>query len=100
MDIAVLPDHQGKGLGKRIMAEILKYIDAQVPESGYVSLIADGPAQHLYAQFGFTQTAPHSVGMAYRKSGQVPPAGNNGRLLKGGSAQWPSELGPLRFEYC
>ena len=66
VDIAVLPEHQGKGLGKRIMVEIMKYIDAHVPESGYVSLIADGQAQDLYAQFGFIQTAPRSVGMAYR----------------------------------
>lgn len=65
VDIAVLPEHQGKGLGKRIMAEIIKYIDANVPESGYVSLIADGQAQDLYAQFGFIPTAPRSVGMAY-----------------------------------
>lgn len=31
----------------------------------YVSLIADGQAQDLYAQFGFIPTAPRSVGMAY-----------------------------------
>ena len=65
VDIAVLKSHQGKGLGKRIMGEIRKYIDANVPPSGYVSLIADGQAQDLYAQFGFVQTAPASVGMAY-----------------------------------
>ena len=67
VDIAVLKAHQGKGLGKRIMSEIRKYIDANVPPSGYVSLIADGQAQDLYAQFGFVQTAPSSVGMAYRR---------------------------------
>jgi len=67
VDIAVLKAHQGKGLGKRIMGEIRKYIDASVPPSGYVSLIADGQAQDLYAQFGFVQTAPSSVGMAYRR---------------------------------
>ncbi len=65
VDIAVLKAYQGKGLGKRIMGEIRKYIDANVPPSGYVSLIADGQAQDLYAQFGFVQTAPASVGMAY-----------------------------------
>jgi ribosomal protein S18 acetylase RimI-like enzyme len=67
VDIAVLQEHQGKGLGKRIMGEILKFIEAHVPVSGYVSLIADGQAQDLYAQFGFVQTAPRSVGMAYRR---------------------------------
>ncbi|SEL39894.1 Acetyltransferase (GNAT) domain-containing protein [Roseateles sp. YR242] len=67
VDIAVLKAHQGQGLGKRIMGEIRKYIDAHVPVSGYVSLIADGQAQDLYAQFGFVPTAPKSVGMAYKR---------------------------------
>lgn len=73
VDIAVLKEHQGKGLGKRIMGEILQYIEAEVPESGYVSLIADGQAQDLYAQFGFVHTAPRSVGMAYKRSQGVAP---------------------------
>lgn len=63
-DIAVLPAHQGKGLGKRIMGEIMRFIETDVPPSAYVSLIADGQAQALYAQFGFRHTAPVSVGMA------------------------------------
>ncbi|MEJ6005896.1 GNAT family N-acetyltransferase [Paucibacter sp. AS339] len=67
VDIAVLKAHQGRGQGKRIMGEIRQYIDAHVPLSGYVSLIADGQAQDLYAQFGFVHTAPRSVGMAYRR---------------------------------
>lgn len=66
VDIAVLPDHQGKGLGKVIMREICSYLARTVPESGYVSLIADGPAKDLYAQFGFVPTAPASIGMALR----------------------------------
>ena len=64
VDIAVLPAHQGKGLGKRIMREIMQFIETDVPQSAYVSLIADGQAQELYAQFGFKHTAPVSVGMA------------------------------------
>lgn len=67
VDIAVLKEHQGRGIGKMIMAEILKYIEATVPESGYVSLIADGQAQNLYTQFGFVQTAPESVGMVFMR---------------------------------
>ena len=64
VDIAVLPAHQGKGLGKRIMREIMQFIETDVPPSAYVSLIADGQAQDQYAQFGFKHTAPASVGMA------------------------------------
>ena len=67
VDIAVLPAHQGKGLGKLIMREIRQFIDSDVPSSAYVSLIADGQAQDLYAQFGFRHTAPASVGMALKR---------------------------------
>jgi len=68
VDIAVLPEHQGKGLGKLIMREISAYLAKSVPETGYVSLIADGPAKDLYAQFGFVETAPASVGMALKRA--------------------------------
>lgn len=67
VDIAVLPAHQGKGLGKLIMREISAYLANSAPETGYVSLIADGPAKALYAQFGFVETAPASVGMALKR---------------------------------
>jgi GNAT superfamily N-acetyltransferase len=66
VDIAVLKEHQGRGVGKTIMREIVDYIEVHVPESGYVSLIADGEAHELYAQFGFVPTAPASVGMVFK----------------------------------
>ena len=67
VDIAVLKPHQGRGLGKTIMVEIMKYLEQNVPETGCVSLIADGKAKDLYAQFGFVPTAPLSIGMALKK---------------------------------
>lgn len=73
-DIAVLPAHQGKGLGKRVMQAIREYLDAHAPESAYISLMADGEAHHLYAQFGFTPTAPASIGMAYVATGRQTAA--------------------------
>ena len=61
-DIAVDPEHQGRGLGKAIMGRIAAFIDT-LPDGAYVSLIADGEAHRLYGQFGFTPTAPASIGM-------------------------------------
>lgn len=66
VDIAVHPDHQGRGLGKAIMAAIMEHVKTALPSSAYVSLIADVPANRLYEQFGFKETAPASLGMAYR----------------------------------
>jgi GNAT superfamily N-acetyltransferase len=63
-DIAVEPAHQGRGLGKAIMARIAAFLEETLPDGAYVSLIADGDAHRLYNQFGFEPTAPHSIGMA------------------------------------
>ena len=65
-DIAVLPEQQGQGLGKLIMTEIMAYLDENAPESAYVSLIADGPAAHLYTKYGFSPVTPASIGMAFK----------------------------------
>ena len=63
-DIAVHPDHQGKGLGKRIMAALMDHFRTSAPSSAYISLMADVPADRLYAQYGFRPTAPATIGMA------------------------------------
>jgi ribosomal protein S18 acetylase RimI-like enzyme len=63
-DIAVEPEHQGNGLGKQIMAALMGHLQANAPASAYVSLIADGDAKHLYAQFGFQPVMPAAIGMA------------------------------------
>ncbi|AWH21779.1 MULTISPECIES: GNAT family N-acetyltransferase [Stenotrophomonas] len=65
-DIAVLPRLQGQGLGKQVMARLDDWMRANLPPSAYVSLLADGEAHRLYAQFGFAPTAPASIGM-YRR---------------------------------
>lgn len=65
-DIAVLPRLQGQGLGKDVMRRLDEWMQATLPPSAYVSLLADGEAHRLYAQYGFAPTAPASIGM-YRR---------------------------------
>ena len=66
VDIAIEPAHQRKGLGKRNMAALMEQLATTAPEGAYVSLIADGDAQFLYAQYGFEAVMPASIGMARR----------------------------------
>lgn len=63
VDICVVPEFQGVGLGKVIMENLVQYIKNELPKSCYVSLIADGNASFLYEQFGFRDTLPCSRGM-------------------------------------
>jgi GNAT superfamily N-acetyltransferase len=66
VDIAVKPSWQGKGIGKRIMAALTDDLRARAPASSIVGLFADREAWRLYAQFGFTMSAPASQGMLLR----------------------------------
>jgi GNAT superfamily N-acetyltransferase len=65
VDIAVQPEYQRRGLGKRIMTALDAWLREHAPDSSNVSLFADGDARHLYAQYGFVEAGPVSVGMDY-----------------------------------
>ncbi|WP_345774621.1 GNAT family N-acetyltransferase [Devosia sp. SD17-2] len=64
VDIALEPEHHGKGLGKAIMSALAERLRTHAPEGAYVSLIADGDTRHLYAKYGFDPAMPASIGMA------------------------------------
>ena len=64
VDIAVLPEHQRRGLGGAVLSNLLEQIRLRAPSGAYVSLLADPPGRPLYARWGFVETAPGSVGMA------------------------------------
>ncbi|MBL1436813.1 MAG: GNAT family N-acetyltransferase, partial [Rhodobacteraceae bacterium] len=51
---------------KKVMAELMALAKENLPESAFLSLLADVPANKLYAQFGFEETAPESLGMFCR----------------------------------
>jgi len=65
VDVAVDPEHQGKGLGRKIMEYIMSYLDKEALKGAYVCLIADVP--ELYTKFGFELTRPDSEGMYFVK---------------------------------
>ncbi len=70
VDIAVDPRYRGIGLGKKVMAELMAFAKENLPETAFLSLLADVPADKLYAQFGFEETAPESLGMFCRVRGE------------------------------
>lgn len=65
VDIAVAPEHQGRGLGKRILDALDAWLRTHAQPSAFVTLVADGDAKHLYAKYGFAESAPHAVNMEY-----------------------------------
>jgi ribosomal protein S18 acetylase RimI-like enzyme len=68
-DMAVLPDHQHRGIGAAVLARLLEIIRRDAPPDPYVTLMADAPGRALYARHGFVDTAPHSIGMVLREAG-------------------------------
>jgi GNAT superfamily N-acetyltransferase len=62
VDMAVLPAHQRRGLGDRVLTWLLERIREQAPPDAWVSLMADPPGRKLYAKHGFT--VGDSLGMS------------------------------------
>jgi GNAT superfamily N-acetyltransferase len=67
VDMAVLPEHQRRGLGDAILTTLLDRIRTRAPPDPYITLLADEPGRRLYARHGFVPTAPHSIGMVLRE---------------------------------
>lgn len=76
VDIAVHPEHQRMGIGRRIVQRLVDYVDEHAPFA-YVSLVADAPAQKLYPLYGFQDVKP-SVGMFRMERGERGLAGGGG----------------------
>ncbi len=67
VDIAVLPEHQKKGLGDLIMQTLMNYIHTHALPTAYVSLMADHGTPKFYERYGFVASLPpHKAGMALR----------------------------------
>lgn len=66
-DMAVVPEHQGKGVGKLVMNTLVEWIHKNAPITAYVSLMADHGTPKFYEKFGFTTSElPKSAGMYMR----------------------------------
>lgn len=65
-DMATLPEHQRRGLGRIVFDRLLAEIDRCAPADPYVTLIGDPPGRKLYESAGFRDAAP-SLGMVLHR---------------------------------
>jgi len=63
VDMAVLPEHQRRGIGDAVLTWLVDRIRSQAPAGPYITLLADEPGRRLYERHGFVPTAPLSIGM-------------------------------------
>lgn len=67
VDMAVVREHQGKGLGKLIMNALLGYIDAHARPTSIICLMANKGVAPFYEKFGFKTRDTEMPGMIIRK---------------------------------
>jgi len=66
VDIAVVPEHQKKGLGKTIMDALTSWLTVNAPPTAFVSLIADEGLSGFYERYGFRVRSPEAPGMSLK----------------------------------
>lgn len=67
VDIAVVPDHQKRGVGDLTMKAVMNYIFETAPSTAYVSLMADHHTPRFYERHGFKRSEmPKAAGMFLR----------------------------------
>jgi GNAT superfamily N-acetyltransferase len=65
VDIAVLPEHQKRGLGKLILEAIDTWLRQNARTGAFINLFADRGVSALYARYGFRPRDPGEPGMCY-----------------------------------
>ena len=63
MDVMVLPEYQGRGIGKALMEHVMEYLNAIAHDDGiFVNLMSAVGKDGFYEQFGFTRRPTESRG--------------------------------------
>ena len=69
-DVAVLPAHQGNGLGARIMGALMDYVRSHAAEGAFVGLMSAWYTSAFYERYGFSVRQPERPGMEQRARGK------------------------------
>jgi len=67
VDVAVVAEHQQKGVGKMIMDALMGYIDAHARPTSIVCLMANRGIAPFYEKYGFKARDTDMPGMIIRK---------------------------------
>ena len=61
-DIVVLPEFQGRGLGRRIMDAVMSYLQARARAGAFIGLMAARGVSGFYEKYGFAQRPTEQYG--------------------------------------
>ena len=59
----MLPQYQGNGIGKRIMDDVITYIEENVASGSFVGLMAAKGVSGFYGKYGFRERPSDGPGM-------------------------------------
>ena len=62
-DIMVLPEFQGKGLGRRVMDAVMDYLRSCAHPNAFIGLMAAKGVSRFYEKYGFAERPPDRPGM-------------------------------------
>jgi GNAT superfamily N-acetyltransferase len=62
-DIIVLPEYQGRGIGRLIMAAVMDYVAGIARPGAFIGLMAALDKADFYRKLGFTERPPGRPGM-------------------------------------
>ena len=65
VDVAVVPEHQGVGLGAMVMDALMSCLRDNASTDAYVQLIAEEGATRFYEKYGFRVRTPNTSGMSF-----------------------------------
>jgi GNAT superfamily N-acetyltransferase len=61
-DVIVLPDHQGQGIGARMMAAVMEYIRAHASQNSVIGLMSAKGKENFYTRYGFSARPNEKLG--------------------------------------